>query len=409
MKHILSLLLCIFSLQAWACTSVIVSGDRTTSGRPMLYKHRDTKALLNEVNYFEGAHYRYIGLTNSTGTRRSVWAGTNETGFSIMNTASYNLKDDTISEDLMGLEGKIMAEALGQCASVDEFETFLFNHSKPLYVETNFGVIDAHGGAAYFEVNNEHYIRYNVADAPGHYMVVTNYSQAGREADRKGVERKQTADAIMQELAAAHPELLPIDHTWFVNNLSRSYRHELLGTTADFCPESGIAVDQDFIPRRLTSAVVIIEGVRYGENPLHTVMWTEIGYPACGVTVPLMLGPTNILPAAVQHGEKTSAFCQTAMNLKKHYVFPWTISSGQQYFRIDAIQKGTEGRPALKACAQQAEKDINALFTPLFDEWTKGNISDSLFYKRYRKQSQMYYSLYTSAYQLYLSPLNDKL
>ena len=401
MKHILPFLFCLFSLQAWACTSVIVSGERTTSGRPILYKHRDTKALLNEVNYFEGEQYRFIGLTNSTGTRRSVWAGTNETGFSIMNTASYNLKDDTISEDLMGLEGKVMAEALGQCASVDEFETFLINHAKPLYVETNFGVIDAQGGAAYFEVNNEHYIRYNVADAPGHYMVVTNYSQAGREADRKGVERKQTADAIMQDLAAANPELLPIDHTWFINNLSRSYRHELLGTTADFCPESGIAVDQDFIPRRLTSAVVVIEGVRPGENPLHTVMWTELGYPACGVTVPLMVGKTNILPHSVQHGEKTSAFCQTAMELKNEYVFPWTISSGQQYFRLDVVQRGTDGRAALKSCAQRAEKEIDARFIPLFEEWTQGSLTDSLFYQRYQEQAQSYYSLYRSAFRDY--------
>lgn len=401
MKHILPLLLCLFSLQAWACTSVIVSGERTASGRPMLYKHRDTKALLNEVNYFEGEHYRYIGLTNSTGTRRSVWAGTNESGFSIMNTASYNLKDDTISEEFMGLEGKIMAEALGVCASVDEFETFLINHSKPLYVETNFGVIDAHGGAAYFEVNNEHYIRYNVADAPGHYMVVTNYSQAGREADRKGVERKQTADAIMQDLATAYPELLPIDHTWFINNLSRSYRHELLGTTADFCPESGIAVDQDFIPRRLTSAVVIIEGVRPDENPLHTVMWTEIGYPACGVTIPLMVGQTNTLPSAVQHGEKTSAFCQTAMEIKNRYIFPWVISSGQQYFRIDAVQKGADGRPSLKACAQQAERDIDALFIPLFNDWAQGMITDQEFYQRYQEQSATYYSLYLAAFKDY--------
>ena len=401
MKHVIPLLFCLCSLSTWACTSVIVSGDRTASGRPMLYKHRDTKALLNEVNYFEGEHYRYIGLTNSTGTHRSVWAGTNETGFSIMNTASYNLKDDTISEDLMGLEGKVMAEALGQCASVDEFETFLISHAKPLYVETNFGVIDAQGGAAYFEVNNEHYIRYNVADAPGHYMVVTNYSQAGREADRKGVERKQTADAIMQDLAAAYPNQLPIDHIWFINNLSRSYRHELLGTAADFCPESGIAVDQDFIPRRLTSAVVVIEGVRPSENPLHTVMWTEIGYPACGVMVPLMVGKTNILPHSVQHGEKTSAFCQMAMELKNEYVFPWTISSGQQYFRIDAVQKGIDGRPSLKTCAQQAEKNIDALFSPLFNDWVQGKISDQDFYQRYQEQSATYYSLYLAAFKDY--------
>ena len=401
MKHILPLLLCLFSLQTWACTSVIVTGDRTTSGRPMLYKHRDTKALLNEVNYFEGEQYRYIGLTNSTGTRRSVWAGTNETGFSIMNTASYNLKDDTISEDRMGLEGKIMAEALGQCASVDEFEAFLINHSKPLYVETNFGVIDAQGGAAYFEVNNEHYIRYNVADAPGHYMVVTNYSQAGREADRKGVERKQTADAIMQDLAAAYHNRMPIDHNWLMNNLSRSYRHELLGTDADFCPESGVAVDQDFIPRRLTSAVVVIEGVRTGENPLHTVMWTEIGYPACGVTVPLMVGQTNTLPSAVQHGEETSAFCQMAMKIKNEYVFPWTISSGKQYFRLDAVQRGVDGRPALKACAQRAEQEIDNLFIPLFNDWVEGKIADQDFYQRYQEQAQTYYSLYMSAFREY--------
>lgn len=55
---------CVFST-AWACTSFIISGKATPSGRPMMFKHRDTDELNNRIAYFQGEKYAFIGLMNA--------------------------------------------------------------------------------------------------------------------------------------------------------------------------------------------------------------------------------------------------------------------------------------------------------------------------------------------------------
>ena len=77
---------------AWACTSFIISGNATPSGKPMMFKHRDTGELNNRIAHFKGPKYSFIGLVNSPMLDGEVWAGMNEAGFCIMNTASYNLR-----------------------------------------------------------------------------------------------------------------------------------------------------------------------------------------------------------------------------------------------------------------------------------------------------------------------------
>ena len=73
-------------------------------------RHRDTGAPYNHIGYFDEGGYRFLGLVNSDDPEGAVWTGSNETGFSIMNTASYNLKDDDIKE--MDQEGNLMRKAL---------------------------------------------------------------------------------------------------------------------------------------------------------------------------------------------------------------------------------------------------------------------------------------------------------
>ena len=97
MKRILLLLLTPFLLlNTWACTSFIISGKATPSGRPMMFKHRDTGELNNRIAYFQGEKYAFIGLMNSPMLDGEVWSGVNEAGFCIMNTASYNLREDSL-------------------------------------------------------------------------------------------------------------------------------------------------------------------------------------------------------------------------------------------------------------------------------------------------------------------------
>lgn len=79
---------------ACACTSAIISGKVTPDGRPIMWKNRDTGNLENCVRYMKGEKYGFIAITSYDDNPKSVWMGTNDTGFAIMNTLSYNLNED---------------------------------------------------------------------------------------------------------------------------------------------------------------------------------------------------------------------------------------------------------------------------------------------------------------------------
>lgn len=78
--------------------------------------------------------------------------------------------------------GRIIYRALEVCATVEDFCHFLDTISKPSLIEANFGVIDAQGAAAMFEVDYYKYTMYdanNPKDAPYGYIARTNFSFAG--------------------------------------------------------------------------------------------------------------------------------------------------------------------------------------------------------------------------------------
>lgn len=387
-----------------ACTSIIVAGKATSDGRPVMFKNRDTDCLDNRVERYQGKKYAFIGLVNAPKKTGEVWTGVNEAGFAIMNTASYNLKNDKVSYSKMDKEGVLMFEALGCCATVEDFRLFLKNHKKPLLVEANFGVIDAKGGASYFEVNNYEWWEYDVNQEPDGYRVVTNFSFAGRKAEYQGVERYRTAVSIMDDYKRGHSlGEYDIKHGFLMNAFSRSYRHATLGTPDDFCPASGVTVDQDFIPRRITSAAITIEGVRPDENPAKTVMWTSMGYPATSPAIPLLVGPADILPEYVKRFDQSghSLISDYSTDIKMKYIFPDKVSNGKRYMHIDVVQKGTEARPSLKECAAEAEKQIDDEFGEIYRMWQADQISDEEFYGYYQKQHPLYWKAYVSAYAGY--------
>lgn len=392
---------------SYACTSIIISGRYTASGKPLMLKHRDTGELNNRIEYFNGPAYSFIGLVNSPSEGGEVWTGTNSTGFSIMNTASYNIKDDDISYDDMDKEGVLMYKALGICRTVEDFAHFLDTLSRPMLVEANFGVIDAEGGAAYFEVNNYKYVRFDVED----YRIVTNFSTSGRYEDYSGYERYLTATQIFEEIAPKAGKKFDLTPSDIFNSFSRSYRHALLGIDyvkdynklsrkTDF---TGVAVDQDFIPRSITSASIVIEGVKPGEDPSHTVMWTILGYPACSVAVPLLVADSDRIPSFMKKtGDSSNCLlCDTAMKIKKDNIFVFDISNGSHYLRVDAIVKGRDGKPALLDCCRKAEDEINASFSEIFGKWKSGEMTDARFYEEYDSRAASFIDMYFKHFALF--------
>ena len=327
-------------LPADACTSAIFTGKATPDGRPLLWKHRDTGELNNRIEFFpsgNGRKYSFIGLVNSNVMDGEVWTGTNEAGFSIMNTASYNLQSE--KADFEDQEGVVMYEALGSCRTLADFEKMLDRMKKPRGVEANFGVIDAEGGAAYYEVNNTEWVKVDVNDpkiAPEGFLVYTNHSYTGRKDEGMGYVRYNTANELTHKAWIQGVEFTP---QWIFNSLSRSYYNSLLGIDLNRNPElapEGWFVDQDFIPRRSTSASIVVKGVKKGEKPEMTVMWTILGYPPCGTAVPLFAAMGKDQPDYMLKGSgkgNNSLMCDQVLE-RRAKVFPLKRGNGKNYFNV---------------------------------------------------------------------------
>ena len=345
-----ALLICLFTalnyVSVKACTSIIITGKATPDGRPIMWKNRDTDSYQNAIRYFDDGKYKSIGLIDADDPAgQAVWIGYNSAGFSIMNTASYNLiMKDTI--DLKDQEGILMREALKQCATVDEFGMFLKNHSKPLGVEANFGVIDANGGAAYFEVSNYSFTMLDVNDpalAPMGYMIHTNFSFTGDPNSGSGQIRYKTAEDLFYQ--AAQQNNLTV--RFILQDVSRSLWHSLTKTDlktmyTENSSEQRFVNFTDFIPRYFTSSAVAIQGVKPGENVEYTTMWTLLGFPLTSVVTPLWLCMCENQPSVVVLNKNGVApICDKAIMLKQQ-LFPITRSYGENYLNINALYNGNQ-------------------------------------------------------------------
>lgn len=366
---ILTVIGMIVPVQIFACTSFIISSKASTDGRPLMWKHRDTGHLDNRLEHFKGEKYNFVGLVNSSegplGTE--VWIGSNTAGFSIMNTASYCLKDDDIPMSEMDREGVLMYRALEICATLSDFEHFLDTLSRPMGVEANFGCIDAKGGAAYYETSNNGYVKRDVNAMEEGYCVVTNFSVTGRQKDWKGVERFKTASAIMKRQKIEDGRLTGMDPKAVMDSLSRSYEHQ---------------GDNLYIPRYITSASVIIEGVREGESTDRQVLWAAIGYPDCAVMVPVPVSKEDHIPHYLKKTQKSEncILCDLSLEIKKRDIFPGGSKGG---VNIDAGMRA-------RGFMQKAESKIFNEFNELFDSYASGKTSYEAYLRRYDKCSERY-------------------
>ena len=204
-SFIIFILIFLFSSHLYPCTTAIVSGQFTVDGRPLLFKHRDTGFAQNKLMYFTDGKYEYIATVNSADSEgNEVWAGYNSSGFAIMNSEAYNLNmGDTTS--LRDREGFLMKQALQECGSLEDFEKLLDRLPKPLGVRANFGVIDAFGGAAYYETGHFGWKKFDANDAgqaPFGFLIRTNFSFSGVPDQGYGYIRYQNAENLLYQASA---------------------------------------------------------------------------------------------------------------------------------------------------------------------------------------------------------------
>ena len=320
------LLVALMMPQIEACTSAVVSSRASATGRPLLWKHRDTGAKNNFLERVEATDttYGYVGLFNGGDSLlREAWMGANDCGFAIMNTASYNLVPDTAV--VKDREGVVMAHALGVCATVDDFARLLDSLPRPMGVQANFGVIDAYGGAAYFETYDTGYRRFDAGDG---LIVRTNFSMSGTAGEGYGYIRYNTARQLIAEADSITPAL-------FTEGLSRSFYHSLTG--CDYlATDERYVVDRDFIPRDISTASIVVEGVNSPDDIAMMTLWSALGYPPCAPVhrVTLREIPDDLRPTGEGY---TSPACSEAMDLRRSLA-PYTGGSGRSYLDVSTLR-----------------------------------------------------------------------
>lgn len=324
--------------QGRACTSMIVSGTATASGRPIIWKHRDTSAESNFVHRVEKpGKTGYIGLFNGGDSLclDEAWMGMNDLGFAIINTVAYNLRAN--SPEWTDREGYVMAQALETCRTVDDFAALLDSLPRPMGVRTNFGVLDADGNGAYFETDDYTYKRFDLSDAKEGVMIRTNYAYSGTPDEGMGyIRHKNVADILAPQIATA--SITPASLT---EGVSRSFYNSLTGFDGNESSDSW-AVDQDFVPRHSSTSSIAIEGILPGETPRAMIMWANIAYPPCCHVVGVTLDnvPAQV-DATAQDGTARSPLAIEAAEYKCS-VFPVERGSGPRYINLDAARQINE-------------------------------------------------------------------
>lgn len=339
---------------ATACTTAVISGAATADGRPILWKNRDASDLHNQLVACNDGRYRYVGVVNQGDTAGlQIWAGINTQGFAIMNAASYSLEEgDTAAE------GNFMKLALQTCATVADFQALLEKTSPGRDISANFGVIDAQGGAAFFETGKKVYTRYDATDpktAPRGYIVRTNYSESANRDKGSGFLRAERANGLFEAMLAGGPLTVQRMLVGACRDIGNARLGDPLGAREPDDP--AWAYVRDSINRYETSSAALFAGVKPGEDPALATAWIVLGQPVTGVAVPLWAAAGEV-PAEVA-AAKDPAPLNAAFDKVRDFLYPERYGDLKWYINIERLGDAKNGIPTALA-AQEADNFAKA-------------------------------------------------
>ena len=382
-----------------ACTTAVIAAKNSANGRSMIWKLRDTDNLENAMRYFDDGKYNYLGLVNSKDTLGvEVWGGANSAGFAIMNSASYNVNVGDTTK-LKDQEGIFMKLALQTCASLQDLENLLNTYPKPRGQASHYGVIDAKGGAAYYEVNNQTWTKYDANDsqvAPNGYIIRTNYSESGTKDKGFGFIRREAAETVFGKAL----ENNKLDYKTVIQRFSRCTYHPVFGLNyrkkfASGTNESSFVASDDLITRHSSASSIIVEGVRPGESPALTTIWTQIGYPNTSMALPLWVEGGKNIPQILQYNSKlqNSPLNEAAKEWKSK-CYPLTRSDGYHYLKLDELinTKKTGYIQRIEPVETTIFDDTERMLTQWRNQSPKTSEIES-FYKKINKRVSDFYSI----------------
>lgn len=282
-----------------SCTTMVISGRFTQDGRPLLWKNRDTSSSRNEIAYLDDGELKAVAVADA-GKRASIWMGCNDAGFCIENSLSKDLNVDGPKNGPGN--GSLMKLALQTCRTAADFEALLDRtNASGRSTIANYGIIDANGAAMIFETGPKSFVKFDANDAsqfPDGFVVRTNFATTAQSLPpNPTVEEVEQAEVYSGRRYTRAVKLLENASGDLVD-----IRYVLRTMTRDMADERGVpypgsaARNQGVLPRCIdtsstisrttTVSAVVFQGVKPGEDPLSTVMWTLLGDPKFSIAVP---------------------------------------------------------------------------------------------------------------------------
>ena len=273
-----------------ACTSAIVTAQRSSEGVPLLWKHRDNSFDNTRVEYITGNKYAYTAIVpNNKNYKRGVYAGINEKGLAVLTTSTSHLPEATPEEYKACKRQRkvgLSRVALCECATVDEFEEILRKSKRIRGFDSNLGIADATGAVAYFEIWDLGYRRYDATERPEGFDVRANFSHVGNPK-KKGASKRRY-DLIMNEMGEHKGNFTPqqfIDYSRSYNTLK--YGDVLASKGRYICANHTV-------PRYSTVGAFVM--VCDDKNPRMLVM---NGHSASSLAVPVYVKAKREIPQCV--------------------------------------------------------------------------------------------------------------
>ena len=356
---------------SYSCTTFLLSGKFTKDGKSLLFKNRDAAENQNALVYFKDGKYPYLGLVDgNTESKTMVWGGYNSAGFAIMNSAAYN-NNIGDSSKFIDQEGIIMKKALMTCVTIQDFEKLLNALPKPWGLDANFGVIDAYGGAAFYETGNHDFQKFDANDptiAPNGLLIRTNHATRADKTKGFGFCRFNTANAVLSQ-AVTDKTITP---QFIFNNLSRNLTHSITKTDlTKNLPTNKQTVDMrffiDYIPRNNTTSAIVIVGAKDDKHTQEAMMWTILGFPLTSIAIPSWLAAGENLSSLVKLNANFNAtICSAALKMKAE-CFPLTYDKGFNYIDFSKVmnQENTGYMQQIQKIEKEVFKKTNAFIQEL--------------------------------------------
>ncbi len=329
----------------YPCTLAVISGKATRDGRALMWKNRDTDKVDNKTLYIAGPKYAFISLVDAGDAKGDeAWGGLNSEGFAIMNSQT----DDQGAPGKDGADnGRFMRRALGECASVAEFEALMEAIKGKLDLTANFGVIDAEGNACFFETSPTSFVKLDAGDvrvAPFGYIARTNYGFTSPDNLKGGGYIRFERISHILEGGFGRGE---IDPAFILQQASRDLVHEKLHSyplTRELPedPAEPLYINtNDTINRNTSVSVILFHGAPSRDKAHLATMWVNLGQPVSCAAVPMWVAAGDV--PSVTTGPETAPLNDWSKKLVS-YLYPDQRGRMKQYLDVDRLRTcGGEG------------------------------------------------------------------